>query len=157
MFDLIPWRRKEEEGSAAGSPRTFQREFDELVERFFGQEPVFSRSLFSRTFTPVVDIVENENDIIVKAEIPGMEQNDLDVNLAGDVLTIKGEKKAEHEERGDNFHRIERSYGSFSRSLALPCEVQQDKAEANYKNGVLSLRLPKSESCKKKAVKITIH
>jgi HSP20 family protein len=157
MFDLIPWRRKEEEGTPAGSPRTFQREFDDLVERFFGQEPVFSRSLFSRTFTPVVDIVENENDIIVKAEIPGMEQKDLDVNLAGDVLTIKGEKKAEHEERGDNFHRIERSYGSFSRSLALPCEVQQDKAEANYKNGVLSLRLPKSESCKKKAVKITIH
>ena len=157
MFDLIPWRRKEEEGSTAGSPRIFQREFDELVERFFGQEPVFSRSLFSRTFTPVVDIVENENDIIVKAEIPGMEQKDLDVNLAGDVLTIKGEKKAEHEEKGDNFHRIERSYGSFSRSLALPCEVQQDKAEANYKNGVLSLRLPKSESCKKKAVKITVH
>ena len=157
MLDLIPWRRKEEEGSAAGSPRILQREFDELVERFFCQEPVFSRSLFSRTFTPVVDIVENENDIIVKAEIPGMEQKDLDVNLAGDVLTIKGEKKAEHEEKGDNLHRIERSYGNFSRSLALPCEVQQDKAEANYKNGVLSLRLPKSESCKKKAVKITVH
>ena len=59
-----------------------------------------------------------------------MEQKDLDVNLTGDVLTIKGEKKAEHEEKGDNFHRIERSYGSFSRSFALPCEVQQDKAEA---------------------------
>ncbi len=86
-----------------------------------------------------------------------MEQKDLDVNLTGDVLTIKGEKKAEHEEKGDNFHRIERSYGSFSRSFALPCEVQQDKAEATYKNGVLSLRLPKSESCKKKAVKITVH
>jgi HSP20 family protein len=157
MFDLIPWRRKEEEGTAAGSPRLFQREFDDLVERFFGQEPVFSRSLFSRTFTPVVDIAETENDIMVIAEIPGMEQKDLDVNLTGDVLTIKGEKKAEHEEKGDNFHRIERSYGSFSLSFALPCEVQQDKAEATYKNGVLSLRLPKSESCKKKAVKITVH
>ena len=157
MSDLIPWRRKEEAGTTAGSPRIFQREFDDLVERFFGQEPVFSRSLFSRTFMPVVDIVENENDITVKAEIPGMEQKDLDVNLTGDVLTMKGEKKAEHEEKGDNFHRIERSYGSFSRSFALPCEVQEDKVEATYKNGVLSLKLPKSESCKKKAVKITVH
>ena len=86
-----------------------------------------------------------------------MDQKDLDVNLAGDVLTIKGEKKAEHEERGEDFHRIERSYGSFSRSLTLPCEVQEDKVEAHYKNGVLSLKLPKSETCKTKAVKITIH
>jgi HSP20 family protein len=157
MFDLIPWRRKEEEGTTAGSRRIFQREFDDLVERFFGHKPVFSHCLFSRTFSPVVDIAETENDIMVTAEIPGMEQKDLDVNLAGDILTIKGEKKAEHEEKGDNFHRIERSYGSFSRSFALPCEVQEGKAEATYKNGVLSLKLPKSERCKKKAVKIAIH
>jgi HSP20 family protein len=153
MFDLIPWRRRERETT----PVAFRRDFDDLVERFFGEEPVFSHRLFGRTFSPVVDIVENENDIIVKAEIPGMEQKDLDVNLVGDVLTIKGEKKSEHEEKGDNFHRIERSYGSFSRSFALPCEVRGDKVEAHYKNGVLSLKLPKSENCKTKAVKITIH
>jgi HSP20 family protein len=153
MFNLIPWRRREREAT----PVAFRRDFDDFVERFFGEEPVLSHHLFGHTFSPVVDIVENENDIILKAEIPGMEQKDLDVNLTGDVLTIKGEKKAEHEERGDNFHRIERSYGSFSRSFALPCEVQEDKVEAHYKNGVLSLKLPKSENCRTKAVKIAIQ
>lgn len=157
MFDLIPWRRKERETAPITNPWLFQREFDDFVERFFGEEPLSTHGIFGRAFSPVVDIVENDNDIIVRAEIPGMEQKDLDVNLAGDVLTIKGEKKAEHEERGDNFHRIERSYGSFSRSFSLPCEVQTDKVEASYKSGVLSLKLPKSEGCKKKAVKITVH
>ncbi len=157
MFDLIPWRRKERETAPITSPWLFQREFDDFVERFFGEEPLSTHGIFGRAFSPVVDIVENDNDIIVRAEIPGMEQKDLDVNLAGDVLTIKGEKKAEHEERGDNFHRIERSYGSFSRSFSLPCEVQADKVEASYKSGVLTLKLPKSEGCKQKAVKITVH
>jgi HSP20 family protein len=157
MFDLIPRRRKERETAPTTSPWLFRREFDDFIERFFGDEPLARQGIFGRTFSPVVDIVENDTDITVKAEIPGMEQKDLDVNLAGDVLTIRGEKKAEHEEKGDNFHRIERSYGSFSRSLALPCEVEEDKVEATYKNGVLSLRLPKSEKCKTKAVKITVH
>jgi len=157
MFDLIPWRRRERESAPLTTPWLFRREFDDFVERFFGEEPLSTHGIFGRAFSPVVDIVEDENDIIVTAEIPGMEQKDLDVHLAGDVLTIKGEKKAEHEEKGDNFHRIERSYGSFTRSLSLPCEVQADKVEAGYKNGVLTLKLPKSESCKKKAVKITVH
>jgi HSP20 family protein len=157
MFDLTPWRRKERETSPATSPWLFRREFDDFIDRFFGEEPLARRGMFGGAFSPVVDIVENDNDIVVKAEIPGMEQKDLDVNLAGDVLTIKGEKKAEHEEKGDTFHRIERSYGSFSRSIALPYEVQEDKVEASYKNGVLSLKLPKTETCRKKSVKITVH
>jgi HSP20 family protein len=157
MFDLIPWRRRERETAPATSPWLFRREFDDLIERFFGEEPLARHGVFGRAFSPVVDITENDNDIIVRAEIPGMEQKDLDVNLAGDVLTIKGEKKAEHEEKGENFHRIERSYGSFSRTFALPCEVQEDKVEASYKNGILSLKLPKSETCKKESVKITVH
>jgi HSP20 family protein len=157
MFDLIPWRRKERETAPITSPWLFRSDFDDFIERFFGEEPLARHGIFGGAFSPAVDIVENDDDIVVKAEIPGMEQKDLDVNLSGDVLTIKGEKKAEHEEKGDNFHRIERSYGSFSRSIALPCEVQEDKVEATYKHGVLSLKLPKTETCKKKSVKITVH
>jgi HSP20 family protein len=157
MFDLMPWRRKERDIAPISTPSLFRREFDDLVERFFGEEPLMSRDIFSRGFSPAVDIAETDTDIMVTAEIPGMEQKDLDVNLVGDVLTIRGEKKVEHESNDDNFQRIERSYGSFSRSFALPCEVQQDKVEANYKNGILTLKLPKSEACRKKAVKITIH
>jgi HSP20 family protein len=73
------------------------------------------------------------------------------------MLTIKGEKKVEREEKSDNFHRFERSYGSFSRSFSLPCEVQHDKVDATYKNGVLILKLPKAEHCRSKSVKISLQ
>ncbi len=157
MFDLLPWRRKEEEPGSLPTPWLFRREFDDLIERFFGDEPLISRGTFGRIFTPAVNIAENENEITLTAEIPGMDKNDLDVTLTGDTLTIKGEKKAEHEEKSDNFHRIERSYGSFTRSFSLPCEVQQDKIDANYKDGVLTLKLPKSEHCRSKSVKIPLQ
>ena len=156
MFDLIPWRRKEEEGTRAGSPRIFRRDIDDLVERFFGQEPAFGRSVFGRTFMPVVDIAENENDIIVKAEIPGMEQKDLDVNLAGDLLTIKGEKKAEKEDTGKDYTYRETSYGAFNRSVSLPDGLNVDKAEAHFKNGILTISVPRLEEVQAKVKKITV-
>ncbi len=156
MLDLLPWKRKEETGSVT-APLLFRREFDDLLEKFFGEEPMVSRGIFSRSFSPAVNIAENDNEVIVTAEIPGMEKNDLDVSLSGDVLTIKGEKKVEHEEKAENFHRVERSYGSFSRSFTLPCDIQADKVDATYKDGVLTLKLPKTEHCKSKSVKITLH
>ncbi len=94
---------------------------------------------------------------MVTAEIPGMEQKDLDVNLSGDVLTIKGEKKAEHEEKGDDFHRSNGRTGAFHGRFLSLVKCRQTKVEAGYKGGVLTLKLPKSESCRKKAVKITVH
>ncbi len=157
MFDLLPWRREEEETSSLPTPWLFRREFDDMIERFFGDDSMITRGSLGRIFTPAVNIAENENEITVTAEIPGMEKNDLDVSLTGDMLTIKGEKKVEHEEKSDNFHRFERSYGSFSRSLSLPCDVQHDKVDARYKNGVLTLKLPKAEQCKSKSVKIPLQ
>ncbi len=157
MFDLIPWRRKEEELNSLPTPWLFGREFDDLIDRFFGEDSMISRGGFERIFTPAVNIAENENAITITAEIPGMEKDDLDVSLSGDVLTIKGEKKVEREEKNGNFHRVERSYGSFSRSFNMPCEVQQEKVDASYKNGVLTLKLPKTENCKSKSVKIPLH
>ena len=157
MFDLLPWRRKEEEPSSLPTPWLFRREFDDMIERFFSDDSMISRGSFGRLFTPAVNIAENGNEITVTAEIPGMEKNDLDVSLTGDTLTIKGEKKVEHEEKSDNFHRFERSYGSFSRSLSLPCEVQHDKVDASYKNRVLTLKLPKAEHCRSKSVKIPLQ
>ncbi|AFM24651.1 Hsp20/alpha crystallin family protein [Desulfomonile tiedjei] len=156
MFELAPWKRKEGETGSLPAPWVFRREFDDLIQRFFGDEP-FSLGITSKTFSPAVNISENENEILVTAEIPGIEKNDLDISLSGDVLTIKGEKKAEHEEKTENMHRIERSYGSFSRSFALPCEVQEDKINASYKDGVLSLKLPKAENCKAKSIKIPLQ
>jgi len=149
-------RRKESETGSLPTPWLLRLEFDDLVERFFGEEPmVFGR--FGRIFSPPVNIAENENEITVTAEIPGMDKSDLDVSLSGEVLTINGKKKIDHEEKTENFHRVERSYGSYSRSFTLPCEVRQDQINANFNNGILTLKLPKSERCKKKSVKIDLH
>ena len=150
MFELEPWRRRVE-----NAPATFRREFDDFVERFFGRER--ADWLSSRAFSPVVDISETEHEIMIKAELPGIDQKDIDVSLSGDVLTIKGEKKEEKEEKRENVHRIERSYGSFSRSFTLPCEVKSDAVEAKFKDGVLSLKLPKSETAKKKSIAINVE
>ncbi len=153
MFDITPWRRKRQELVPSTWEMDFRREFDDLVHRFFGEEPA---RFFGRDFSPSVDIVEKDNEVLITAEIPGIDQKDLEVDLTGGVLTIKGEKKDEREEKGENYHRVERSFGSFSRSFTLPCEVQEDKVESKYKDGVLSLTLPKQEASKKKTIPIKV-
>jgi HSP20 family protein len=93
----------------------------------------------------------------VKAEVPGLDPKDIDISLSDGLLTIKGEKKQEREEKEENYHLVERSYGAFTRSIQLPKEVQSDKISASYKNGVLKVTLPKSEEAKKKEVKIRVQ
>lgn len=153
MFELMPWRRKEEP-SLIRSTWPFHREFDEFVEKFFSEMGLSSET---RGFSPAVDIQETDEEIIVSAELPGMEREDFDISLRGDMLTIKGEKKQEYEQKEENFTRIERRFGMFSRTFSLPCEIQEDKVEAKYKNGILTLKLPKAEECRKKPIKITVH
>jgi HSP20 family protein len=94
---------------------------------------------------PTVDVSETEKEIIVSAEIPGVEAKNIDVNLDGSVLTIKGERKREREEKEESFHRIERSYGSFYRALQLTSEVDGERIKATYKKGVLRITLPKTK------------
>ena len=93
----------------------------------------------------------------MKAEVPGMDPKDIDISLSDGLLTIKGEKKQEREEKEENYHLVERSYGAFTRSIRLPKEVQSDKISASYKNGVLKVTLPKSEEAKKKEIKIKLE
>jgi len=106
--------------------------------------------------TPSVDLYEEKDDIVVKAELPGMEKDNIEVNLSDNRLTIKGEKKKEEEVKKEGYYRSERSYGSFVRSLELPSEVQTDKIKAAFKNGVLEIRLPKTEEAKKRETKVKI-
>ncbi|GIK40693.1 MAG: hypothetical protein BroJett011_45260 [Chloroflexota bacterium] len=106
-------------------------------------------------FSPRVDVTENEKEVRITAELPGLEEKDIDVSLSNDVLTISGEKKAEREDKGDNYYRMERSYGSFHRSIPLPTEVDTDHCDATFKNGVLQITLPKVH-LKESAKKITI-
>jgi len=99
-------------------------------------------------FAPRIDVVERDGEILVSAELPGLEEKDIAVEVHGNVLSLKGEKKSEHDERKAGWHWSERTYGSFRRMVELPVEVEADKASASFKNGVLTITLPKAESAK---------
>jgi len=107
--------------------------------------------------SPTVDIFEEGNDVVVKAELPGLKKEDIDVNITGDKITISGEKKKEEKIEKKDYYRVERSYGSFTRSFSMPTEVQTDQAKANFKDGVLEVRIPKTEEARKKEKKIQIE
>lgn len=105
---------------------------------------------------PSIDVYDEKDSVVVKAELPGMKKEDIEVNLAGENLTIKGEKKEDKEVKEDNYYRRERSYGSFVRTVALPCEVKSDEIKASFKDGVLEIQMPKTEESKKKAISVKI-
>ena len=105
---------------------------------------------------PSLDVYEEKDSVVVKAELPGMKKEDVEVSLAGETLTIKGEKKEDKEVKEDDYYRRERSYGSFLRSVALPCEVKSEEIKASFKDGVLEVRLPKTEEAKKKSIAVKI-
>lgn len=150
MFDMIPWKR------TGGKEMTrFRREFENLVNRFFSTDFPFAGEFFKEDrWTPRVDIVEREGDIRVKAEIPGVDVKDIDLKLDGRILTIKGEKKKEKEEKQENYYRLERSSGFFHRSLELPAEVDAKTVEARFKKGVLTVVLKKIKTTVAKAIEI---
>jgi HSP20 family protein len=104
-----------------------------------------------------VDVVENKDDFIVKASIPGINPDDLDVSYVDDTLTIKGEIKSDNEIKEDQYHLRERRYGTFARSVTLPVKIKGDAIEASYQNGVLTLRLPKAEEVKPKRIAIKVN
>jgi len=139
-----------------GELERMRREMDRLWDSFF-ETRSRRRGTEIAEWVPSLDVSETKNEIVVKAEIPGIDPKDIDISLLNDVLTIKGEKKQEKEEKEENYHLIERSYGSFSRSIRLPKEVQGDKINASYKNGILKVMLPKSEEAKKREIKIRVE
>jgi len=109
----------------------------------------------SRAWAPPVDIYEDQNEIVVNVELPGIKQDDIDIQVTGDTLTLRGERKFEDTQKKDNYVRVERSYGSFQRSFTIGVPVQSDRVTANYRDGILSIRLPKSEEVKPKKVQVT--
>ena len=105
---------------------------------------------------PALDLYEEKDDIVVKAELPGIDKDNIEVNITDHQLTIKGKKKKEEETKEENYYRAERSYGAFLRTLELPKDVHADKVKASFKNGVLEVRLPKTEAAKAKEVKVKV-
>ena len=155
MSELVPWARMEEERFPSLFRGRFFREFDDLMHRFFKEEPFFTGR--AQTFQPAIDVSETDEEFVVKGEIPGIDPKELDVSVTGQVLTIKGEKQEEKEEKDEGTYRKERRFGSFSRSITIPCEIQEDKIEAKFQNGVISLRLPKKETTKKRSIQIEVN
>ena len=132
-------------------------EVNRLFDNFFTGLPERRRGLLDGEWAPSVDVAETDNEVVVTAELPGVKQDDVDITVTDDVLTLKGEKKEEKEVKEKNYHRIERSYGSFQRSVSLPAGVQADKAKATYKDGVLHITVPKAEEAKPKQIKINVE
>lgn len=124
------------------------------MERLFEPDWFFKRE--NLLLSPSIEVKESDKELIITAELPGVDEKDIDVSLSNNTLTIKGEKKAEREEKGDNYYVSERSYGNFSRSFTLPYEVDQDAIEARFSKGVLTLTFPKSEFMQQKIKKIEV-
>lgn len=132
-----------------------QRDLDSMMEDFFGHTHMFDWD--GGIWSPPVDITETDDNLVVSIEIPGMTKEDVKITLQDNVLTIRGEKKQETEKRDANYHRVERSYGSFTRSFSLPAAVEGEKIKAQYKDGLLKITLPKAEQVKPKEIPIAIE
>ncbi len=163
--DLAPWNwskknievRREDDDPIYAFQRSMDRLFDDLTRDF---EMAPFGNLLGGTwgaYHPRVDIREDEKEFTISAELPGMDEKDVDVTLTRNVLRLRGEKKHESEEKKADYHRTERSYGSFERSIQLPEDIEAGKAEATFKKGVLTVRVPKSVSGLELEKKITVQ
>jgi HSP20 family protein len=135
--------------------RDLQKEYVRLLKEAFS--PMSGETEVStRSWAPPVDIYETEDAIVLKAELPGIDPKDVEVRVEDNTLYLKGERKYEKEVKEQNYHRVERSYGSFARSFSLPNSIDAEKVKAEYKDGLLTLTMPKREEAKPKTIKIDV-
>ena len=159
LRDLSPFKKKnipmrrETDNPFALLCQDMDTMFDDFF-RGFDVEPLWTHSLGK--FSPRVDITESEKEIRVAAELPGIDEKDIDLSVTKDTLTIKGEKKEEKEDNGKDYYRMERAYGSFNRTIPLPVEVETDKISARYKKGILKINIPKTAKAIESKKKIVI-
>jgi HSP20 family protein len=144
-WGLRPWRSFDE----------LHREMDRLFEDFFGRSAK-REALAERVWAPAVDVVDKKDKIVVRAELPGVEKKDVKVTVEGDVLTIRGERKAEEKVKDEDYYACELCYGSFSRSIYLPVKVNPGKIKAEFKDGILSVTVPKAKEAAPKEIEVSI-
>jgi HSP20 family protein len=146
---LVPWRNNKQIQAPAARGDffdpfvTFRREMDRMFDDFFGGGGLRPAQSGWQALTPAVDVDENDKEVVISAELPGVTEKDVEVSLAGDILTIKGEKRSQHKEQNGDSTYMERSFGSFSRSVRLPFEAGEEQVDAKFSNGVLTVRAPK--------------
>jgi HSP20 family protein len=135
---------------------SIQEKMNQLFEDTFSRTRGRDEALGKGMWTPAVDIFETEEAVVVKAEIPGVERDQIAVEIKDGILTLHGERKFEKEVKEENYHRIERAYGTFHRSFSLPSSVEQDRISAKFNQGVLEVTLPKKERAKPKQIKVDV-
>ncbi len=162
-MSLIPWSKKNSESELTASSRyapilSLRNEMDRLFERFF--EDFFSPTGVERgvrfgTWAPALDVTENEAEVRVRAELPGVNPNELEISVTGNVISIQGEKREEKEDKSESSYHIERSFGSFRRTIELPQSVNPESAKADYTNGVLTISFKKNPSAAPRKINIS--
>ena len=145
---IVPWRGRT---LPVATLTSLREEMNDLLSRFWSHT---SEPFGLAEWSPALDVSETDDAVLVHAEIPGIDPKELDIAVVGDTLTIRGEKKDETEREGRNFHRVERRYGSFTRSLRLPTPVDAEHVTARAAAGVLEIRLPKKEEARPKRIQI---
>jgi|ERR1043166_226442 HSP20 family protein len=151
-MNIIPWKNRSLQRRDGDPIVRLRDEMESVFDQFMGD---WGMALFNRTPTgPSVDLAESENEVTVKAELPGVNPKDVDIRVEGNLLTIRGEKKQESEEKRRDYHYVERQYGMFHRSIQLPSSVDDSKTDARYKDGVLTITMPKRPDAKAKKVSV---
>ncbi len=153
---LVRWNPARELATFPTDVINMQREINRMFDSFFRGGTLDDGSLGTSAWTPAVDVEERDDEYQVKVELPGVSKDDVKITVQDNILTIHGEKKREKETKGSNYHRVERSYGSFQRSFTLPTSVRHDKVEASYKEGILTIALPKAEEAKPKQIEVKV-
>ena len=144
---LIPWK-------SFSDLQDVERRFEDIFSRPFLPAAWRRVPTVEMGWAPAIEVIEKEDKFVVKAEIPGMKEEDVDISVVGDTLTIKGERKSESEVKDEDYYCCERSYGSFSRSITVPANVDAAKIEASYEDGVLEVSLPKAPEVKPKKIAV---
>jgi HSP20 family protein len=153
---LVRWRPAHTLPAFPSDILGMQKEINRMFEDFFRSEGE-GTGLSSAAWKPAVDIIEHEAEYLAKVEIPGVSKDDVKVTLQDNILTIRGEKLQEKKEDDANYHHVERFYGSFQRSFELPGRVKTDRIDAEYKDGILTIRLPKSEEARTKQIEVKVR
>jgi HSP20 family protein len=153
-MSLVRWNPARELATWPSDLFGIQREMNKMFDGVFRGTGDEDYSFSS--WTPAVDIAEHDDEYLVKVELPGVNKDEVKLTLENNILTIRGEKKQEKETKKENYHRVERSYGSFQRSFTLPAAVKSDKIDASYKDGILTVSLPKAEEAKPKQIEVKV-
>ena len=155
-MSLVRWTPLHDLAPFPSDILNMQREINRMFDSFFRGTSQEDSGLDAASWTPAVDVAEQDNAFVVKMELPGVSKDDVKITMQENTLTVRGEKKQEKESKGSSIHRVERSYGAFQRSFTLPSSVKADKIDASYKDGILSVLLPKEEEAKPRLIDVKV-